>query len=107
MTTCHCLSSRQHHGRKHATQRGTAFDSHYGTAPITAGTQSGSGYAGTVVTGMGKTGAQVTAPPGTGVMFVEINYEYDPVVSSSAMFIQSRSGSDASALEGTRERRTT
>lgn len=65
------------------TQRGTAFDSHYGTAPITAGTQSGSGYAGTVVTGMGKTGAQVTAPPGTGVMFVEVNYAYQPLVSAA------------------------
>jgi Flp pilus assembly protein TadG len=59
------------------TQGGTDFDSHFGTTPVTAGTQTGNGYAGTVVTGMGKTGAQVT-----GVMFVEVNYLYNPIISS-------------------------
>ncbi|MBW6529606.1 pilus assembly protein [Sphingomonas sp. RRHST34] len=64
------------------TQSGADYDSHYGTTPVTAGTQTGSGYAGTVVTGMGKPGAQVTAPTGTGVMFVEVNYLYNPIISS-------------------------
>ncbi len=31
---------------------------------------------------MGPTGAKVSAPPNSGVMFVEINYEYKPVVSA-------------------------
>ncbi|MGK6322007.1 TadE/TadG family type IV pilus assembly protein [Sphingomonas sp. DT-51] len=64
------------------TASGAAFDSHYGTTPVDAGTQSGPAYAGTQVAGMGGTGAQVTAPPGTGVMFVEVNYLYNPVISA-------------------------
>jgi hypothetical protein len=41
------------------------------------------GTTGNLGDGMGDAGAKVTAPPDSGVMFVEINYEYDPVVSSS------------------------
>lgn len=33
--------------------------------------------------GMGETGAQVNAPNNSGVMFVEINYDYRPIVSAS------------------------
>ena len=32
--------------------------------------------------GMGNPGARVVAPPGSGVMFVEINYEYRPLIST-------------------------
>lgn len=32
--------------------------------------------------GMGQTGSKVNAPNGSGVMFVEVNYEYKPIVSS-------------------------
>lgn len=31
--------------------------------------------------GLGPTGAKVTAPPSSGVIFVEVNFEYNPVVS--------------------------
>lgn len=64
---------------------GDLFESRYGKAlPVTtAGTVAGTAYAGTVVTdGMGETGAKVTAPDDSGVMFVEISYEYSPVVST-------------------------
>lgn len=54
------------------TASGTGFDSSYGTA--------GDGASGTSFTGMGETGAKVTAPPGSAVMFVEINYTYTPLV---------------------------
>lgn len=64
------------------TQKGTDFDSHYGNTTPTDGTDTSSANDGTVVTGgMGPTGDKVTAPPGSGVMFVEINYQYKPVVS--------------------------
>ena len=53
---------------------GTGYDSTYGSA--------GSGTAGTTVTGMGDTGSQVIAPPSSGVMFVEINYDYQPLFKS-------------------------
>jgi hypothetical protein len=35
---------------------------------------------------VGPTGEQITAPEGTGVMFVEIAYEYEPLFLSSAAF---------------------
>lgn len=59
---------------------GADYDSHYGTA--------GSGSGGTVVTGMGSPGDQVTAPVGSGVMFVEVNYQYQPLFGS--MFMDKR-----------------
>lgn len=56
---------------------GTGYDSSYGTAPTTAGTAATSAYAGTTMaSGMGDTGYKVSAPQGSGVMFVEINYKY-------------------------------
>ncbi len=39
----------------------------------------GDGAAGTAITGMGPAGSQVTAPPDTSVMFVEIAYQYQPI----------------------------
>ncbi|WP_419808305.1 TadE/TadG family type IV pilus assembly protein [Sphingomonas sp.] len=52
---------------------GTGNDSSYGVT--------GDGATGTSFQGMGETGAKVTAPPSSAVMFVEINYTYTPLVS--------------------------
>jgi hypothetical protein len=40
----------------------------------------GDGATGTDLPGMGPEGAEVTAPPGSAVMFVEIVYEYEPLL---------------------------
>lgn len=40
----------------------------------------GDGATGTDFPGMGPDGAEVTAPPGSAVMFVEIVYEYEPLL---------------------------
>ena len=48
------------------------FVSRYGPA--------GTGETGTAFAGMGRTGEEVTASPGTAVMFVEISYTYQPLV---------------------------
>lgn len=40
------------------------------------------GTTGNLGDGMGDAGSKVTAPPDSGVMFVEINFEYQPVVSA-------------------------
>jgi Flp pilus assembly protein TadG len=59
---------------------GTGYDSSYGTTTVAAGTTNTQANAGTAVpNGMGVTGAQVTAPSGSGVMFVEINYLTKPL----------------------------
>jgi hypothetical protein len=64
------------------------YDSSYGKPQITAGAaapapwnaSTDDKYAGIVAaTGMGDTGSQVKAPTDSGVMFVEINYEYQPL----------------------------
>lgn len=66
------------------TKNGTDYDSHYGTTTATDGTDTTAANDGTVTTGgMGPTGGKVTAPPDSGVMFVEINYLYKPVVSTA------------------------
>lgn len=60
------------------------YDSHYGTTSITAGTTTSSANAGTIIPGgMGPPGEKVMAPPDSGVMFVEVNYLYKPVVSTA------------------------
>lgn len=51
---------------------GPGWDSSFGRA--------GDGATGTSFPGMGPVGAQVTAPPNSAVMFVEVNYQYQPVV---------------------------
>lgn len=63
--------------------RGTGYDSSYGTTTTSAGTDATTGNAGTAApNGMGDAGEMVIAPSGSGVMFVEINYLYQPVVGS-------------------------
>jgi hypothetical protein len=42
--------------------------------------KAGDGASGTGFPGMGPTGQEVTAPPGTAVMFVEIVYKYQPLL---------------------------
>lgn len=60
---------------------GTNYDSSYGTTITTAGTDTTAGNAGTLApSGMGDAGQQVSAPTSGGVMFVEINYDYKPIV---------------------------
>ena len=59
---------------------GTGYDSSYGTTTTAAGTTATQTNAGTTATnGMGDSGAQVNAPGGSGVMFVEINYLTQPL----------------------------
>lgn len=53
---------------------GVGFDSSYGVEGDGADSA-------TSFTGMGEPGAKVTAPPGSAVMFVELNYDYKPLVS--------------------------
>jgi hypothetical protein len=53
---------------------GTGYDSSYGNEGDGANSA-------TSFTGMGESGAKVTAPPGAAVMFVEMNYDYKPLVS--------------------------
>lgn len=61
----------------------TGYGSSYGTTSVTAGTTATQANAGTVATaGMGDPGAQVSAPTNAGLMFVEINYLYTPLVGS-------------------------
>jgi len=55
---------------------GAGYDSSYGTTTTAAGTTATLANAGTVSTGMGDSNPQVSAPLGYGVMFVEINYDY-------------------------------
>lgn len=63
-------------------RNGADYTSHYGTTSITDGSDTTPANDGVVQAGgMGPTGAKVTAPPNSGVIFVEVNYEYRPVVS--------------------------
>lgn len=59
---------------------GAGYDSTYGTTSTSAGTDATAGNAGTAVpSGMGDPGYLVSAPTGYGVMFVEVNYSYQPL----------------------------
>ena len=61
---------------------GTGYDSAYGTTTAAAGTTSAQANAGTAAaSGMGDAGYSVNAPNGAGVMFVEVNYLYKPLIS--------------------------
>lgn len=75
-------TQRIHWQRCIGQKAGTNYDSSYGTTTATAGTDASAGNAGTAApSGMGDAGAQVSAPSSnSGVMFVEINYDYKPVV---------------------------
>lgn len=56
---------------------GTGYDSSYGTTTATAGTDATSANAGTTQTaGIGDAGSKVIAPAGSGLIFVEVNYDY-------------------------------
>lgn len=60
--------------------KGVGYDSAYGTTTTTAGTTPTLADAGTTMaSGMGDPGAQVNAPGGAGVMFVEVNYLTRPL----------------------------
>jgi len=62
-------------------KRGAGYDSSYGVTTNSAGTTSTLADAGTQMTeGMGPTGEKVNAPPNSGLMYVEINYLYEPIV---------------------------
>ena len=56
------------------------WTSTYGTA--------GTGKTGTTFTGMGPAGTQIQAPANKQVMFVELAYDYDPVVEPFAQGLQ-------------------
>jgi hypothetical protein len=59
---------------------GVDYESHYGTTNKTAGTVADAAHQGTdATTGMGDTTPTVNAPAGSAVMFVEINYQYQPL----------------------------
>ncbi|WP_026326006.1 TadE/TadG family type IV pilus assembly protein [Sphingomonas sp. Mn802worker] len=64
-------------------KKGANYDSHYGFATADSGIQPWPAAPGTQVTGMGDANAVVTAPPGSGVMFVEINYDYQPIIGAT------------------------
>lgn len=73
-------TQRIHWQRCIGRRSGLNYDSRYGTAPTNAGTQPGPAFAGTVMTdGMGPPGRRVRAPNNSGVMFVEVNYDYRPI----------------------------
>jgi hypothetical protein len=83
-------SLEEHNGQQYirwqrciGVKKGTNYDSRYGTATTDSGLQPWPSAPGKQVAGMGDAGAVVTAPPDSGVMFVEINYDYQPVVGSS------------------------
>ena len=68
---------------------GAGYDSSYGTTSITDGITAVLSAAGTTMAaGMGDTGYKVNAPAGSGLIFVEINYDYQPLFGS--MFMSSR-----------------
>ncbi len=56
-------------------KRGNGYDSSFGRA-------GDGGTAGTSFRGMGRTGSLVMAPPNSAVIFVEVNYDYTPLISS-------------------------
>lgn len=71
---------RIHWQRCMGKKSGLGYDSSYGTTSTTAGRDDSVGNAGLPKPlGMGATGREVQAPPGSGVMFVEINYETKPL----------------------------
>jgi hypothetical protein len=74
-------TQRIHWQRCIGAKTGADYGSSYGTTTTTAGTTNTQANAGTAAsTGMGDAGAKVMAPSGSGVMFVEINYLYKPLI---------------------------
>ncbi|RYD19648.1 MAG: hypothetical protein EOP89_15340 [Lysobacteraceae bacterium] len=63
-------------------QSGTGYTSSYGTTLVTDGTTTDKADKGTDQSaGMGDANAKVSAPAGSGLIFVEVNYLYKPRVS--------------------------
>lgn len=74
---------RIHWQRCMGMKRGAGYESSYGTTSATAGSTATSSDAGTSApNGMGDPGRMVSAPADTGVIFVEVNYQYQPLVSA-------------------------
>lgn len=74
---------RIHWQRCMGMKQGAGYASSYGTTSVSAGTTPTLADAGTSApNGMGDAGRMVSAPDGTGVIFVEVNYLYQPLVSS-------------------------
>jgi len=85
-------TQRIHWQRCIGVKSGAGYDSSYGATAtaanlVTEGNAAPDGYTASAddkyagvatATGMGDTGAKVMAPADTGVMFVEINYDYQP-----------------------------
>jgi Flp pilus assembly protein TadG len=70
---------RIHWQRCIGAKTGVDYVSHYGSTTTAAGSTNDASNAGELKPlGMGKAGALVNAPIGTGVIFVEINYLYQP-----------------------------
>ncbi len=60
---------------------GAGYDSSYGTTTTTDGTDNTAANDGTPApSGMGDPGSMVNAPTGSGVIFVEVNYLYTPMM---------------------------
>lgn len=69
-------------GMKGSMTADAAYNSSYGTTTAAAGTDNSQANAGTAMpNGMGDSDALVKAPAGSGVIFVEINYNYKPLIS--------------------------
>ena len=79
-------TQRIHWQRCFGLMKGTGYESSYGTTKVTDGTDDKPATQGTDVStgkgsdaGMGDSGAKVVAPSNSGVMFVEVNYQYQPI----------------------------
>lgn len=81
-------TQRIHWQRCFGMMSGTGYDSSYGTAPAAAGTDNTQANAGTASAGMGDGTPKVSAPQNSAVMFVEINYRYQPLFGS--LFVSPR-----------------
>jgi hypothetical protein len=78
-------NQRIHWQRCAGVKQGVDYNSHYGTTNILAGTlpstdPSSPLYGTRQPLGMGSPGRRVLAPANAGVIFVEVNYQYRPVV---------------------------
>lgn len=74
-------TQRIHWQRCLGLKRGAAWQTHYGDASLTDGTDQTEANNGRPrPQGMGPAGQVVHAPPNSGVMFVEINYDYEPLI---------------------------
>lgn len=70
---------RVHWQRCIGAKSGAGFESTYPTVSTSAGSDDKQANAGVTVANYGPSTAPVTAPNDTGVMFVEVNYQYKPL----------------------------